>query len=137
MHTTSRAGRGFDWDEARRRRMRGETTARSGNSEGGRDSAEVNRRTTWGVGRGSRGRGAPWRRGNRGIRGFSVGLPTVTTPLGTLVKSLTAADAFSSGASGRESPKITDCEFVGSYNLLNKTTPTILVPGEQLGRGLR
>ncbi|KAL4949891.1 hypothetical protein BDW69DRAFT_187879 [Aspergillus filifer] len=30
----------------------------------------------------------------------------------------------------KESPKITDCKLVGSYNWLNRKSPTILVPGE-------
>ncbi|KAL4742438.1 hypothetical protein BDV11DRAFT_167284 [Aspergillus similis] len=51
--------------------------------------------------------------------------------VGSLLSTITRGELDSTiiSSPGKKIPKITDCKLVGSYNWLNRTSPTILVPG--------
>ncbi|KAL5045547.1 hypothetical protein BDW71DRAFT_79727 [Aspergillus fruticulosus] len=70
-----------------------------------------------------RGRGGGWGRPRKGE-------PTAPA-VGSLLATITRAelDLPSISSSDKKAPKITDCKVVGSYNWLNRKSPTILVPG--------
>ncbi|KAL4998547.1 hypothetical protein BDV10DRAFT_194285 [Aspergillus recurvatus] len=77
----------------------------------------------WGRGRGrGRGRGSCVR-----PRKFEPTAPAVGSLLATITRGELALSSASS--SDKKVPRITGCKVVGSYNWLNRKSPTILVPG--------
>ncbi|KAL4944389.1 hypothetical protein BDV06DRAFT_210304 [Aspergillus oleicola] len=75
-----------------------------------------------------RGRGA----GRAGWSRPGQALEATAPVLGQLLTTITKGDlddTLPSALAEKESPKITNCQLVGSYNWLNRTSPTILVPG--------
>ncbi|EAA61292.1 hypothetical protein AN7245.2 [Aspergillus nidulans FGSC A4] len=82
---------------------------------------EPRRETIRGRGRGS------WRRSRKSRADAEPSAPAV----GPLLSTITREDLDSNitSSSGKEFSMITDCRLVGSYNWLNRKSPTILVPG--------
>ncbi|KAL4931844.1 uncharacterized protein BDV17DRAFT_288430 [Aspergillus undulatus] len=78
---------------------------------------------------GARDRGG-WSRPGRRIGAAVTGplVPELGALLATITKS-DLVDQLPTSLSKNETPNITDCKLVGSYNWLNKKSPTILVPG--------
>ncbi|KAL4762167.1 uncharacterized protein BDW70DRAFT_149598 [Aspergillus foveolatus] len=75
----------------------------------------------WGRGRGS------WRHSRKSRADAEPSAPAVGPLLSTITRE--ELDSTITSSSGKESPKITECRLVGSYNWLNRKSPTILVPG--------
>ncbi|KAL4812012.1 hypothetical protein BDW67DRAFT_194063 [Aspergillus spinulosporus] len=85
--------------------------------------AEPRRATIRGRGRG---RGS-WYRSKKSIADAEPSAPAVGSLLSTITRG--ELDSAIISSSSKEIPKITDCKLVGSYNWLNRRSPTILVPG--------
>ncbi|KAL4807515.1 hypothetical protein BDV18DRAFT_135451 [Aspergillus unguis] len=69
-----------------------------------------------------------WRHATRSTR-VEIAEPA-PPPLGSVLTTITKSDLSDPSLSKESSvPKITNCKLVGSYNWLNRTSPTILIPG--------
>lgn len=82
-----------------------------------------------------RGGSAPRRRGGRGGKNFphkkeQIKPDIVKNPLGKLKETIHASDSTLLVKDLSRTATITDCRYLASYNWLNRSAPTIAVPGK-------
>ena len=76
-----------------------------------------------------RGSGKNWRSSARGGRSAPTHDSLEGQPMGDLLGTITLTELQSSVRSKDAALAITDCQYVASYNWLNRQNATILVPG--------
>ncbi len=77
-----------------------------------------------------RGSGTTWRFGARGGRNAPTRDSLEGQPMGDLLGTITLTELQSSVRFKDATLTITDCQYVASYNWLNRQKATILVPGQ-------
>lgn len=120
-----------DYSSLRGRGGRRYGTGQTGGRGSGRGSGRGERGSERGLGRTMvRGSGTNWRLGTRGGRSAPTRDSFEGQPMGDLLRTITLTELQSSVRFKDATLTITDCQYIASYNWLDRQKATILVPGD-------